>query len=96
MPVPFGTRTVAIRAKKLDGENSDLRVPSNTPGFRDAGNNKGYGALREVGSAGYSWSSTVSGSNVRFLGFYYYGVNPQDYNHRAHGLPLRCLQEERR
>ncbi len=66
------------------------------PGFRDAGNNRGYGTLYYVGSAGYFWSSSIpAGSgNAHFLDFYYYGVYPQGHNSRAYGLQLRCLQEE--
>ncbi len=59
------------------------------PGYRHAF----YGTLWSVGYSGYSWSSTVSGSNVRFLDFGFYGVYPQHSNYRAHGFPLRCLQE---
>ncbi len=36
----------------------------------------------------------MSGSNVRFLDFGFYGVYPQHSNYRAHGFPLRCLQKE--
>ena len=64
------------------------------PGFRDAGNNKGCGTLYAVGENGYSWSSTIAGSNARFLSFRYGGLNPQLNSTRAYGLPLRCLQEE--
>ena len=60
------------------------------PGYRHAF----YGTLWSVGYSGYSWSSTVSGSNVRFLDFGFYGVYPQHSNYRAHGFPLRCLQKE--
>ena len=52
-----------------------------------------YGTLWYVGGSGYSWSATVSGSNVRFLDFYCNGVSPQYGDGRAYGLPLRCLQE---
>ena len=41
------------------------------PGFRDAGNNKGYGTWYRVGGGGYSWSSTGSGAYARFLYFNY-------------------------
>ncbi|MDE5944261.1 MAG: hypothetical protein K2G93_01590 [Rikenella sp.] len=45
-----------------------------------------------VGRNGYSWSSTVTGTNAHFLNFNYGGVNPNDNNNRANGLQLRCLQ----
>ncbi len=64
------------------------------PGFRDSGYNNGYGRLCHIGSAGYSWASTISGSNVHFLFFNLSGVYPQRIDNRAFGLQLRCLQEE--
>ncbi len=63
------------------------------PGFRDAGNNSGYGALREVGHYGYSWSLSTTGANASYLVFHTGGVYPQYSTHRAYGFPLRCLQE---
>ena len=74
-------------------EKPNLRVPSNTPGFRDAGNNKGYGALREVGVSGFSWSATITDSNAHFLHLLFAGVYPQSNVYRAHAFQLRCLQE---
>ncbi len=58
------------------------------PGVR--GN--GEGALWNVGNNGYSWSSTVSGSNVRFLDFDPTWLKPQNSNNRAYGFQLRCLR----
>ncbi len=55
---------------------------------------RGFGGLRDVGSNGYSWSSTITGSDAHFLYFHCNGVNPQSSNARAYGFPLRCLQEE--
>ena len=52
-----------------------------------------YGTLYHVGDSGYSWSSTVSGSNVRFLDFFPTWLLPQNSHSRAYGFPLRCLQE---
>ena len=63
------------------------------PGYRDAGYYKGFGALRDVGSSGYSWSSSLTGTYARNLVFYPGGLYPQDGLSRAYGLPLRCLQE---
>ena len=59
------------------------------PGSRDGG----YGTLYYVGRNGYSRSSTVTDSHGYFLVFGYDWLNPNYYSHRAHGLPLRCLQE---
>ena len=63
------------------------------PGYRDAGYYKGFGALRDVGHYGCSWSSTVSGSSVRCLDFRPTWLTPQNSNYRAYGFQLRCLQE---
>ncbi len=52
-----------------------------------------HGKVRDVGYGGYSWSSTITGSNAHFLRFHYGGVYPQDYSNRAYGLQLRCLLE---
>ena len=54
---------------------------------------RGFGGLRDVGSTGYSWSSSIAGTDVHGLGFGYNGVNPQYYSNRANGFQLRCLQE---
>ena len=64
------------------------------PGFRDSGYNKGYGAVRNVGSTGYSWAASVESTNAYFLSFHFDGIGPQNISHRAVGLQLRCLQEE--
>ncbi|MDE6500100.1 MAG: hypothetical protein K2K83_05275 [Rikenella sp.] len=49
--------------------------------------------MRNVGTTGLNWSSTVSGFNVCRLHFNDGGVYPQRSDSRAYGLPLRCLQE---
>ncbi len=63
------------------------------PGYRDAGYYKGFGAVRNVGTHGYSWSSSIAGANAHNLGFSYSWLTPQNSNYRAYGFPLRCLQE---
>ena len=63
------------------------------PGCRDAGNNKGFGAVRGIGGAGYIWSLSVAGTDTYYLGFSYGGINPQSYSGRAYGFQLRCLQK---
>ncbi len=52
-----------------------------------------YGTLYHVGSYGYSWSSSESGTHARYLDFGTGGVSPQASTYRANGLQLRCLQE---
>ncbi len=65
------------------------------PGFRDAGNNNGYGTLLCVGHYGFSWSSAIpTGSGgAHSLNFNFGGIGPQGSYGRAYGFPLRCLQE---
>ena len=65
------------------------------PGFRDAFSDRGYGRLWYIGHDGFSWSSAIpAGSgDAHYLLFYYGGIGPQNYNYRAYGFQLRCLQE---
>ena len=63
------------------------------PGYRDANSTRGYGAMRGVGSHGYSWSSFVSEDIAYRLGLSNGGISPQGIDNRAYGFPLRCLQE---
>jgi uncharacterized protein (TIGR02145 family) len=53
-------------------------------------NNSG-GALGSVGSAGYYWSSTVSGTTSRNL--YFYSNAIMSGNTRALGFTVRCIKE---
>ena len=59
------------------------------PGLRDYGN----GLLRVVGSYGFNWSSSFTGTYTYRLSFYSGAVLPNDTSYRAYGLQLRCLQE---
>jgi uncharacterized protein (TIGR02145 family) len=65
---------------------SPLKLP--VAGFR----NYGDSSLYYVGTSGYYWSSTVSGTYSRFLGF-----NSSDtyvsYGGRANGISVRCLKD---
>ncbi len=73
---------------------SPCKIPVNpAPGFRDAGNNNGYGKLWSVGTYGFGWSSAEADTNARFLYFSCDWIRPDDSYGRAGGLPLRCLQE---
>ncbi len=49
------------------------------------------GSLYNVGTYGYYWSSTVSGTNSRYLNFYSSDAIIYDYN-RAYGYSVRCLK----
>ncbi|WP_299456961.1 hypothetical protein [uncultured Rikenella sp.] len=46
-----------------------------------------------VGTYGFSYSSSVSGSNGVYLSFSVTYLHPSDAYHRCHGLQLRCLSE---
>ena len=50
------------------------------------------GVLTNVGERGYSWSSTVSGTDGLYLSMNATWVNPSNANNRAHGFQVRCLQ----
>jgi uncharacterized protein (TIGR02145 family) len=65
--------------------DSPLKLPM--AGYRYLSN----GSLFLVGSLGYYWSSTVDGTNSRFL--YFVSSNAFMYSFsRAHGLSVRCLK----
>ncbi|MDO5969005.1 FISUMP domain-containing protein, partial [Flavivirga aquimarina] len=50
------------------------------------------GSLNNVGSSGYYWSSTVSGTNASYL--YFVGSNAYMYSlYRASGFSVRCLKD---
>ena len=63
------------------------------PGYRDAGSNGRLGALASVGNHGFSYSSSVSGSNGVYLDFNVTSLSPSFASSRAHGFQLRCLSE---
>ncbi len=71
-----------------------LECPAAPPGFRDAGNNKGYGTLYSVGTSGFNWSSTRTDTSAHYLYFSSPWLNPEGNSSRAHGFLLRCLQEK--
>ena len=57
--------------------------------------NRASGALTNVGSSGYSWSSspTQSSTYAGYLSFNATYVGPQSNNYRAVGFPVRCVRE---
>ncbi len=65
---------------------SPLKLPM--AGYRDVSN----GSLYNVGTGDGYWSSTVSGTYSRYLGFYTSSAYVDD-NYRAHGLTVRCLKD---
>ena len=54
--------------------------------------NGSIGTLYNVGSRGYYWSSTVSGTNARHLYFYSSNAYMFSYN-RAFGYSVRCIKD---
>ena len=67
-----------------------MRGPA--PGYRDFGRAGYEGVARETGNNGFSWSSTVSGTNGYYLNFNPTNLNPSNANNRGHGFQVRCLQ----
>jgi len=57
-------------------------------GYRDSSD----GSLSNVGTGGYCWSSTVSGTYSRTLDFHSSDANVTD-NYRARGFTVRCLKD---
>jgi len=65
---------------------SPLKLP--VAGYRDDSN----ASLDNAGSNGYYWSSTVSSTNSRRLGFRSSGADMGPY-YRAYGFSVRCLKD---
>ena len=59
------------------------------PGYRY----RDTGALSSVGDGGYSWASTVGGTNGLHLRLTMTWLNPSSAGTRASSFPLRCLSE---
>lgn len=62
------------------------------PGYRDFGRAGYEGVVRSVGNNGYSWSSSVSGTNAFNLNFNSTNLGPSNAHNRGHGFQVRCLQ----
>ena len=58
------------------------------PGYRSGAN----GTLSSVGSSGYYWSSSVSGTIVSYRSFLAGGATTSNY-YRAYGFTVRCLKD---
>jgi len=73
-----------------------LRNFSDSSGFAASGyRNRTSGALTNVGSNGYSWSSSpnsAGSTNAGNLNFNASNVNPFNNNNRANGFPVRCVR----
>jgi uncharacterized protein (TIGR02145 family) len=78
--------TDSLQNNALGAFNSALKLP--VAGYR----NISTGALANVGSRGIYWSSTVSGTNARYLSF----ASSDAYmnaSNRAYGFSVRCIKE---
>ncbi len=89
----FGPELARVVQREVQSSRAARRADEEcwgtpAPGFRTDGS----GMLWSVGSNGYSWSSTESGTRARYLDFGTGGISPQASTYRAYGLQLRCLQ----
>ena len=66
---------------------SSLKLPA--AGYRSHWS----GNMNSVGSNGYYWSSTVSGTSARGPNFYASSVYPTTTNSRAYGFTVRCIED---
>jgi hypothetical protein len=73
---------------KPDGINTSVFLPA--AGLRYRTN----GALSNVGSLGYYWSSVPSNTNTSNLFFTTTGITPASNSNRAYGFSVRCVSEE--
>jgi len=102
--VPTNTELSAVVNTSLNTRSAWQSSP--VPGYllRPAGTSEntlflpaaGYryyiGTLNNVGTSGYYWSSTVSGTNASFLSFYSGAFN-MNSNNRGYGFSVRCISE---
>ena len=95
--LPFGWRiptATELDNERLSWSSQDYNGAFASPLKLTAG---GYrhgddGSLYDVGSLGYYWSSTVSGTYARLL--YFYSADATMYsNRRAYGFSVRCVQD---
>ena len=96
-PCPSGYRIpteTEINAERLSWSQNNSVGAFASPlkwtlaGYRDFSD----GSLANVGTYGYCWSSTLSGTGARYL---YFGSSNAGMNghYRAYGLPVRCLKD---
>ena len=78
--------TAASITNSASAASSTLKFT--VPGRRNYSN----GTLSSVGSLGYYWSSTVSGTTASYRGFYSGGTDTVNSS-RAYGFTVRCLKD---
>jgi hypothetical protein len=89
--IPTETEWNAERLSWTGGNNatgafaSPLKLPM-------AGRRVSTGSFDEVGTYGYYWSSTVSGSSVRSL-FFWSATTNMFTTYRAYGASVRCIKD---
>jgi len=66
--------------------DSALKLPS--AGYRT----RVIGVLINQGTHGYYWSSTVSGTNARYL-YFTSSAAYTNFSSRVHGFTVRCLKD---
>ncbi|MDQ3190189.1 MAG: fibrobacter succinogenes major paralogous domain-containing protein [Bacteroidota bacterium] len=97
-PCPSGYRLPT--ETELDAERASWGANNNAAGAfasplklpMPGGRNYSTGSLNNVGTEGLYWSSTVSGTNSRFL-FFDSSFATISFNGRAYGFSVRCLKD---
>ncbi|HIW10814.1 MAG TPA: fibrobacter succinogenes major paralogous domain-containing protein [Candidatus Rikenella faecigallinarum] len=88
----FSTTTMTLSGWGMNVSNG--RTYSNTSWFPATGyRNRTSGTLYSVGSNGYYWSVSVSGTNAKYMYFSMSEVIPTRTNGRGYGFSVRCIQE---
>jgi uncharacterized protein (TIGR02145 family) len=95
-PCPSGYRLpteTEINAERLSwGSQNDAGAFASPLKLPLAGSRFGSNPLNAVGSSGSYWSSTVSGTEARYLDFDSGNANMYTY-YRAYGFSVRCLKD---
>ena len=93
----FGTSTpnAYVATSTVGTFNYGLTVTSVSAGYYPAAGyrNPGSGALSLVGNNGYCWSGSLISGFGFDLGFFISSLYPANYNDRAYGFSVRCVQE---
>jgi hypothetical protein len=85
---PYDTTNAGMNFSGKLGSDQTIWYPAS--GFRHGSD----GSLNSVGNFGQCYSASPYDDEAHYLSFSYYGrVSPSDFSYRAHGHPVRCLQE---
>jgi hypothetical protein len=96
-PCPSGYRLpteAELDAERLSWSSNNSNGAFSSPLKLPLGGNRAFnnGALNHVGSDSYYWSTTISGTNARYLYFYISNAN-LNTDRRSYGFSVRCLQD---